>query len=78
MYSKRFAQCMYNALYNNLLYTVLGISLQGTVYCMHTELHVKRIYIIIRDGHGPGRPRAGPANPGPRAVRAETGLKIFI
>ena len=32
-----------------------------------------------RDGHGPGRPRAGPGragpeNPGPRAVRAETGL----
>ena len=36
-----------------------------------------------RDGHGPGGPRAGagragPENPGPRAVRAETGLKIFI
>ena len=42
----------------------------------------------IRGGHGPGGPRAGagragpgragPENPGPRAVRAETGLKIFI
>ena len=25
-----------------------------------------------------GAARAGPENPGPRAVRAETGLKIFI
>ena len=30
-----------------------------------------------RDGNGPGRPRAGPENPGPRASRAQTGLKIF-
>ena len=33
-----------------------------------------------RDGNGPGRPRAGPENPGPRALRAlraETGLMIF-
>ena len=41
------------------------------------------IGIWIRDGHGPGGPRAGagragPENPGPRAVRAETGLKFFI
>ena len=39
--------------------------------------------IRIRDGHGPGGPRAGagragPENPGPWAVRAETGLKFFI
>ena len=27
--------------------------------------------------HGPGRPRAGPENPGPPALRAETGLMIF-
>ena len=32
---------------------------------------------VIRDGNGPGRPRAGPENPGPRALRAETGLMIF-
>ena len=29
---------------------------------------------VIRDGNGPGRPRAGPDNPGQRALRAETGL----
>ena len=29
---------------------------------------------VIRDGNGPGRPRAGPENPGPRTLRAETGL----
>ena len=39
-------------------------------------------YVPTRDGNGPGRPRAGsgwagPENPGPRALRAETGLKIF-
>ena len=34
-------------------------------------------YVGIRDGNGPGRPRAGPENPGPRALRAETGLMIF-
>ena len=39
--------------------------------------------VTLRGGHGPGGPRAGagragPENPGPRAVRAETGLKIFI
>ena len=33
--------------------------------------------INIRDGNGPGRPQAGPENPGPRALRAETGLKFF-
>ena len=38
--------------------------------------------ICIRDGNGPGRPRAGPGragpeNPRPRASRAKPGLKIF-
>ena len=38
--------------------------------------------IATRDGNGPGRPRAGPGragpeNPGPRASRAQTGLKFF-
>ena len=33
--------------------------------------------VLIRDGNGPGNPRAGPENPGPRALRAETGLIIF-
>ena len=36
------------------------------------------IYLLVaRDGNGPGRPRAGPENPGPRALRVETGLLIF-
>ena len=34
--------------------------------------------VKIRDDNGPGRPRAGPENPGPRALWAETGLKLFI
>ena len=29
---------------------------------------------VIRDGNGPGRPRAGPENPGRRALLVETGL----
>ena len=29
-----------------------------------------------RDARGPGR--AGPENPGPRASRAQTGLKLFL
>ena len=38
----------------------------------------KLLYTVyIRDGNGPGRPRAGPENPGPRALRAEMGLMIF-
>ena len=37
-------------------------------------------YYIIYNVHikdGTGRPRAGPENPGPRSLRAETGLMIF-
>ena len=35
------------------------------------------LFVDSRDGNGPGRPRAGPENPGPRASQAETGLKFF-
>ena len=41
------------------------------------SINTKSGILCIRDGNGPGRPRAGPENPGPRALRAETGLMIF-
>ena len=38
----------------------------------------KLLYTVyIRDDNGPGRPRAGPKNPGPQALRAEMGLMIL-
>ena len=45
---------------------------------------MNKIYVLSRDGNGQGGPRAsagragpGPENPGPRALRAQTGLKFF-
>ena len=62
---------------NEVIYLGVLLTLLSILY------YVGEYTVVTRDGHGPGGPRAGagragPENPGPRAVRAETGLKIFI
>ena len=62
-----------------VLYTMYSIVRVPAIFSLETSYtQISKIYNShYRDVNGPGGPRAGPENPGPRALRAETGLKWF-
>ena len=63
--------------FTSIMHASFVIRVYEYFYMCTVNLHVNG-FVQARDHNVPGCPRAGPENPGPRALRAETGLMIFI